>query len=80
MTRKVGAFEAKTHFSALLLNAERGETIIVTKKGKPVAQLGPIKEASPARSAKEAMKHLLSIRTKPGKKTIRQLIDEGRRY
>ena len=77
--KKVGAFEAKTHFSALLMDAERGETIIVTKKGKPVAQLGPIKPAKPTRTPAEAMKKLLSMKVKLRGIALRDLIDEGRK-
>lgn len=40
-TETVGAFEAKTHFSQLLEKAQQGTLIIVTRRGKPVAQLGP---------------------------------------
>ena len=40
-TETVGAFEAKTHFSSLLEKARQGTVIIVTRRGKPVAQLGP---------------------------------------
>ena len=43
-TETVGAFEAKTHFSSLLEKAHRGTVIIVTRRGKPVAQLGPTEE------------------------------------
>jgi prevent-host-death family protein len=38
----VTAYEAKTHLSRLLRAAERGETVIITRHGKPVAQLGPV--------------------------------------
>jgi prevent-host-death family protein len=37
----VGAFEAKTHFSALLERVERGEQIAITKHGRLVAKLVP---------------------------------------
>lgn len=37
----VGSFEAKTHFSALLMRVERGEEIAITRRGKPVARLIP---------------------------------------
>lgn len=40
----IGAFEAKTHFSQLLEKAQQGTTFIVTRRGKPVAQLGPSEE------------------------------------
>jgi prevent-host-death family protein len=37
----VGAFEAKTHFSQLLERVERGEEIVITRRGKAVARLVP---------------------------------------
>jgi prevent-host-death family protein len=40
----VGAFEAKTHFSALLEKVEQGERVVITKHGRPVARLIPINE------------------------------------
>ena len=40
-TETIGAFEAKTHFSRLLEKAQQGTIIVVTRRGKPVAQLGP---------------------------------------
>jgi len=43
-TETIGAFEAKTHFSSLLEKAHQGTVIIVTRRGKPVAQLGPTEE------------------------------------
>lgn len=36
---KVGAFEAKTQFSALLEKVEAGEEVLITRHGKPVARL-----------------------------------------
>jgi prevent-host-death family protein len=40
-TSMIGAFEAKTHFSELLDKVREGTSFIVTKHGKPIAQLGP---------------------------------------
>ncbi len=37
----IGAFEAKTRLSELLDRASRGETIVITKHGHPVARLVP---------------------------------------
>lgn len=37
----VGAFEAKTHLSRLLREAEQGKRIMITQRGKPVAVLVP---------------------------------------
>lgn len=43
-TETVGSFEAKTHFSSLLEKAHQGTVIVVTRRGKPVAQLGPMED------------------------------------
>jgi prevent-host-death family protein len=37
----VGAYEAKTKFSELIARAEKGESFVVTKNGRPVAHLVP---------------------------------------
>jgi prevent-host-death family protein len=37
----IGAFEAKTHLSALLDRVEAGEHIVIERHGKPVATLSP---------------------------------------
>lgn len=44
--REVGAFEAKTHLSALLESVQSGEHITITKRGRPVAQLVPVNQVS----------------------------------
>jgi prevent-host-death family protein len=41
----VGAFEAKTHLSALLDRVERGEEVTITRHGKPVAKLVAVEKA-----------------------------------
>jgi prevent-host-death family protein len=43
----VGMFEAKTQFSALVEAVQHSETILVTKSGKPVAQIGPVAHQPP---------------------------------
>ena len=37
----VGIFEAKTHLSELVARAEAGETVTITRHGRPVARLVP---------------------------------------
>ena len=39
--REIQATEAKTHLAQLLSAVERGETIAITRHGKPVAHLVP---------------------------------------
>jgi prevent-host-death family protein len=54
---EVGSFEAKTHFSDLLQRVERnGEKFIVTRRGKPVATLGPLETP---RSTGDGLERLL---------------------
>ncbi len=40
--QKVGAFDAKTHFSELLNRVQQGESISITLRGIPVAILVPV--------------------------------------
>jgi prevent-host-death family protein len=44
--QSVGAFDAKTHFSQLLLKVEQGQSFIITKHGNEVAMLVPIHPVS----------------------------------
>ena len=37
----VGAFEAETHFAQLLERVQRGEEIMITRRGRAVARLVP---------------------------------------
>jgi prevent-host-death family protein len=79
--KTVGAFDAKTHLNQLLQRASKGETIQITRRGIPVAKLSP-----PDSSQKEDG-HVLAASIRQlrrgvtlGKLSIRELIDEGRRY
>lgn len=40
----MNVYEAKSAFSRLLARAEAGETIVIARNGKPIAQFGPIRE------------------------------------
>ena len=42
---QVGAFDAKTHLSSLLDKVMRGEEVLITRRGAPVARLVPAKKA-----------------------------------
>jgi len=80
--RTIGAYEAKTHLPRLLDEVAHGETIIITKHGVPVAQLVPPTNTQVATvdAAIEAFRELRK-RVKPlDGITIRELIDEGRRF
>jgi prevent-host-death family protein len=38
----IGAYEAKTHLPKLLERVEKGERFVITRHGKPVAELVPV--------------------------------------
>ena len=80
MPIEVGAFEAKTQLSKLLELARRGERIIITKHGIPVAQLTAV-DGRTVQGTRKAIEEAKAIRgrTKPGDESIRSLIEEGRR-
>ena len=80
--KTVGAYEAKTHLPRLLEEVAQGETITITKHGRPVAKLVPAGEARAGKSVRQVIEELREFRK--GKTTgglsIREMIDEGRRY
>jgi prevent-host-death family protein len=78
----VGSFEAKTHLASLLERVSKGERIAITKHGVPVALLVPV-DSAPQRSRNTVIDELKAFgrgRTLPKGVTIRDLIEEARRY
>ena len=77
----VGAFEAKTKFSALLERAERGEQIVITRRGKPVAKLVRIDQRSPEDSER-LLERFKAVRKNAtlGGISWKELRDTGRKY
>ena len=51
---RVGAYEAKTRFSELVARAEKGESFLVTKNGRPVARITPIHDFDRERAQQAA--------------------------
>ncbi len=77
---EVGAFEAKTHLASLLDKVTRGEEVLITRRGVPVARLVPAGQAERATTASvideiRAARSGLHLRGLDWKK----LRDEGRR-
>jgi prevent-host-death family protein len=79
--KTIGAFEAKTHLNELLRRACSGETIRITRRGVPVAKLVPPDEIE-KRDLKTVVQEIREIRKGASLRgsSIRELIDEGRRY
>jgi prevent-host-death family protein len=50
MVKSINVYEAKTQLSKLLDRAAAGEEIVITRHGRPVARLAPLRdEAKPRR-------------------------------
>ena len=82
---RVGSFEAKTKLSELLDKVEAGETVTITRHGKPVAQLVPAQPDHDPEAMKALVEEIKRTRVGRGKPagpgtTIPELIKAGRRY
>ena len=79
----VGSFEAKTHLTRLLERVAKGERIMITNRGRPVAMLVP-PEAGIQRDTAQVGREMLEYRDKIkrclGAKSFRKLAHEGHRF
>jgi prevent-host-death family protein len=79
--QRVSAFEAKTKLSELLRETERGSSFVVCRRGKEVARLVPPAKGEEKVDLRQVISSFREIRRQiPGKVSIRQLIEEGRRF
>ena len=51
MSQTIGIYEAKTQLSRLIDRVEAGETIIISRAGRPVAELRALTAVTPADAA-----------------------------
>lgn len=79
--RTIGAFEAKTHLSALLERVSKGETITITRHGVPAARLVPIEEPTKRIMHATLLERMrdLRARVRPDTMRVKDMIEEGRR-
>lgn len=76
---QVSAYEAKTHLSQLLDRVARGEHIVITRHGVPVAELAPVQAVS-LQERLQAIEKLKTFRAgNLSGESIRAMIEEGRR-
>jgi len=79
-TKTVGAYEAKTHLPALLKLVEKGREVIITRNGHSVAKLVPMEKPV---DRQDIFDRILAFRgrIKLAKgETIKELVNEGRKY
>jgi prevent-host-death family protein len=80
--RRIQASEAKSHFLQLLDDVERGETLIITRHGRPIARIAPEADVR-QEEIDRAIESIKALRKGKGKITFEELKsarDEGRRY
>ncbi|MEO6596024.1 MAG: type II toxin-antitoxin system prevent-host-death family antitoxin [Planctomycetota bacterium] len=79
-TNEVGVFEAKTNLSQLIERVERGESVVITRHGTPVAKLVPYADVVDRQRVKDAVQGLMDFKGGKLKKglTLKKLIAEGR--
>jgi prevent-host-death family protein len=61
MSTTISARDANQHFAELLAKAAAGETIIITRRGKPVATLAPYRPEAASPERKAAWNELLAM-------------------
>ncbi len=79
--KTIGAFEAKTHLSALLERVSKGETITITRHGVPAARLVPVEEPGKRVMHATLVERMrdLRARVKPDTIGVKEMLEEGRR-
>jgi len=82
--RSCGSYEAKTHLPRLLSQVEKGETITITKRGKPVAVLSPAQQV-PERDISAVISEFRAYSNEHARthgslsvREIKDMIEEGR--
>lgn len=75
---EIGAYEAKTRLSELLARVARGERILLTRRGVPVAMLVPVTRSQPVA---EVVAELRAFRKgrRLGGLSLRELVEAGRK-
>ena len=80
--REIQTSEAKTHLPQLLDDVERGETLIITRRGRRIARVVPEVDRRQEEIDK-ALAGIRELRQRTGRITVKQLLsarDEGRKF
>ena len=79
--KTVGAIYAKTHLNKLLERAFKGEVIRITRRGIPMAKLVPL-HCGDQQDPEQVVEDIRRLRrgVRLGNISVRELIEEGRRY
>ncbi len=78
----IGSYDAKTHLPALLKRTEQGEHFVITRHGMPIARLSPLETPYSSADTTHIIEQFRKLRSQHslGGLSIREMIEEGRRY
>lgn len=76
--KAVNVREARQHMSALLDAVQRGEEIIIQRRGRPVARLAPMKGSARRFPDRSALRSRIRCSSVSSVKVVRQLREEER--
>jgi prevent-host-death family protein len=77
--RQVTVAEAKAQLSSLLTMVESGEPVVITRRGKPIAELVPRQAVRDLLPQLQTLRNALPHQTTSGVDTLRVLRDEAGR-
>ena len=76
----IQASEAKTHFLRILDRVERGETLVISRRGRPIARIIPEVKKS-GEDLLQAIADMKALRQRIGRLSLEEILsarDEGR--
>ena len=82
LMRDIQASDAKTHLPQILDEVERGETVRITRHGRPIARIVPEANRRQAEIEK-AVANIRALRRHTGKITVEEILSarhEGHKY
>ena len=80
--REIQASDAKAPLAGLLDDVERGETLIITRHGRPIARIVPEADRR-QEEVDKAIEEIKALRLRTGKITVEELVSakhEGHKY
>lgn len=77
---EIGAFEAKNRLSELLRATEAGRSFVITRRGRAVARLVPVRDRT-SEDLRALQAAFVEFRSGiEGTMSVRELVEEGRRW
>lgn len=76
--KTISIADTKAHLSELLARIEGGEEIVITRRGKPIARLSPIRQPRGPITSLAEFRRTLPHQNIPASEVLRRLREESR--